>query len=75
MSPNIWASFVTTFVAKNFQKSPNLVTLHVMGLSDGPEESKLDPWLIGPGFDYHNPLMWLSRKLYVKQFHEKVNFK
>ena len=25
--PNIWASFVRKFVAKSFQKSPNLVTL------------------------------------------------
>ena len=27
MSPNIWATFVRKFVVKNFQKSPNLVTL------------------------------------------------
>ena len=26
-SPNIWATFVTKFIAKKFQKSPNLVTL------------------------------------------------
>ena len=25
--PNIWANFKVTFVAKNFKKSPNLVTL------------------------------------------------
>ena len=27
MSPNIWANFVRKFVAKIFQKWPNLVTL------------------------------------------------
>ena len=27
--PNIWATFVRIFVAKNFQKSPNLVMLYV----------------------------------------------
>ena len=26
-SPNIWATFARKFVAKNFQKLPNLVTL------------------------------------------------
>ena len=26
-SSNIWATFVRKFVAQNFQKSPNLVTL------------------------------------------------
>ena len=28
--PNIWANFKVTFVAKNFQKLPNLVTLDVL---------------------------------------------
>ena len=52
--PIIWATFVRIFVAKNFQKSPNLVTLYI---------SESSCHVIWPTVDALVPIVFLRVRL------------